>query len=324
MPQRLVSIQPRNSFDHAYLESLLTPYFVVDYDVDRLDPRQDVLLWNWPWPEPNHLVWQFLDSGGRVIADGLWERYVPGLWTVRSFQQQVLLTRSGAPESHEWFPTVTVEDWFWYNEALWYHSRGYHEYRPQREFTYRFLMPIRRADSDRLAWVQRIQPHLDNAIWSLVDHGRHLPGYTNDQLDDQRLFLPEWYDQTGFSMVVETTQDDLEPRFITEKTYKPLAFFHPFMVLGQQGTLAHLHTLGFETWPELFDESYDLEPDAQRRQQIIAQQLDCFNPGVAANHPAVQQKLKHNHARFFDLDLVQQRIHQQLIEPILEFLENTA
>ena len=32
---------------------------------------------------------------------------------------------------------------------------------------------------------------------------------------------------------------------------------NPFIVLGGRGTLKHLKKLGFQTFPELFDESYD-------------------------------------------------------------------
>lgn len=43
---------------------------------------------------------------------------------------------------------------------------------------------------------------------------------------------------------------------INEKTYKAM-LLNPFIVLGGRGTLKHLKKLGFQTFPELFDESYD-------------------------------------------------------------------
>ena len=44
---------------------------------------------------------------------------------------------------------------------------------------------------------------------------------------------------------------------ITEKPFKPLLCFQPFIVLGPVGALQLIREYGFETFPGLFDESYD-------------------------------------------------------------------
>jgi len=51
---------------------------------------------------------------------------------------------------------------------------------------------------------------------------------------------------------------------LTEKTWKAI-LYHPFIMLGGYGTLKYLKSLGFETFPELFDESYDDIEDHQLR-----------------------------------------------------------
>lgn len=45
----------------------------------------------------------------------------------------------------------------------------------------------------------------------------------------------------------------------------------PFIIVGNKGTLAHLHSLGFETFPHIFDESYDNLDDQYRMQHILSQ-----------------------------------------------------
>jgi len=52
---------------------------------------------------------------------------------------------------------------------------------------------------------------------------------------------------------------------ITEKTYKPIAFMQPFVLLGAPGSLQHVKDMGFKTFGEFWDESYDLEKDHKLR-----------------------------------------------------------
>ena len=40
---------------------------------------------------------------------------------------------------------------------------------------------------------------------------------------------------------------------------------HPFLLVTHPGTLRHLRSIGFETFPEWFDEAYDdIDNDAER------------------------------------------------------------
>ena len=71
--------------------------------------------------------------------------------------------------------------------------------------------------------------------------------------DDDRLITSQMYKETFFSLVSETLfGEDKESLFITEKTFKPIAYRHPFMIVGSMGTLRHLRYLGYETFPEMF------------------------------------------------------------------------
>jgi hypothetical protein len=72
------------------------------------------------------------------------------------------------------------------------------------------------------------------------------------------------YAQSWFSVITETEMRTTPSR-ITEKPFKALVNFHPILVFGNPGALRMIRELGFETFPELFDESYDDEPDPRRR-----------------------------------------------------------
>jgi hypothetical protein len=55
------------------------------------------------------------------------------------------------------------------------------------------------------------------------------------------------------------------PMRITEKPLKPLVNLHPFVALGNPGSLAQLRSFGFQTFGSVIDESYDDEPIPRRR-----------------------------------------------------------
>lgn len=68
--------------------------------------------------------------------------------------------------------------------------------------------------------------------------------------------LKENYTQTYFSIVTETLFYRVG-NYISEKTWKPIAHLHPFVIIGRPGTLKYLKELGFKTFSDFWDESYD-------------------------------------------------------------------
>jgi hypothetical protein len=92
----------------------------------------------------------------------------------------------------------------------------------------------------------------------------------------------EQYAASWFSVITESHASDWLHR-ITEKSFKPLLNFHPFMVLGCVGALRLLRSYGFETYPQMFDERYDeTVPLRARHDLILAETLRLSRPGQAA------------------------------------------
>jgi hypothetical protein len=74
------------------------------------------------------------------------------------------------------------------------------------------------------------------------------------------------YNQTAYSVIAETCwQDDFA--FFTEKTAKPIMSRRLFVMFAGAGYLANLRKLGFKTFGDVIDESYDTETDALVRWQ---------------------------------------------------------
>jgi hypothetical protein len=53
--------------------------------------------------------------------------------------------------------------------------------------------------------------------------------------------------------------------FPTEKIYKPIGAKMPFIIFGQPGVCKYLQSLGYKTFNEIWDESYDEEHDTVKR-----------------------------------------------------------
>jgi hypothetical protein len=67
----------------------------------------------------------------------------------------------------------------------------------------------------------------------------------------------EIYERSQLTVVTESHFNQTSGLFITEKTFRPLLVGHPFMILGQKGTLKKLRSWGFITDFDGIDQSYD-------------------------------------------------------------------
>jgi hypothetical protein len=77
-------------------------------------------------------------------------------------------------------------------------------------------------------------------------------------------------------LVNETYFDSVSGLFITEKTFRTIALGHIFLICGQPGLLAHLKQEGFQTFDDLFDESYDNIVSFSQRWVIIKKNLQLW------------------------------------------------
>ena len=210
---------------------------------------------------------------------------------------------------------IANDNWFWYNESLWYTALGYDNYVPKKTYRKLALMPMNLTKKHRDNVLKNI-PNLDEFIYSYKD--RSLPNdIDKTSLLWQRYFNREWYDDTYFSLVVESNVGEV--RFITEKTFKPCAYKHPFMVYGTAGTLSYIKSQGFETYENLFDERYDSMQEHTQRLSCIISNIDNF---TRKDYDALTlEKMQHNHNHFFDTKLVTDRLVTEIIEPLINYAE---
>lgn len=90
--------------------------------------------------------------------------------------------------------------------------------------------------------------------------------------EDTNLSLLRYYNKFQIELVAETMTNGVT-FFPTEKTIRPLLAERPMLVYGPQHFLKNLRVLGFQTYSELWDESYDDYSDSERwhrMQEVIS------------------------------------------------------
>jgi hypothetical protein len=85
----------------------------------------------------------------------------------------------------------------------------------------------------------------------------------------QALDFPIEHGTQTFLNLVSETETASNCMHLTEKTYRPLAYGHPFLMLASPGQLATLRARGYHTFDRWWDESYDSDPDLDRRVRAI-------------------------------------------------------
>jgi hypothetical protein len=123
-----------------------------------------------------------------------------------------------------------------------------------------------------------------------------------DSLDILKI-TPQYYERSYFSITTETGMDHYLR--ITEKTFKPIVNYHPFLLIGCHGTLEYLRSIGYETFPEMFDESYDQETYIPKRLLMVVDEVEKFSKLEKTEKDRrfklVYDKLLHNADLFFNV-----------------------
>jgi hypothetical protein len=332
-------------FSPNYFSNILKHYFDIEgfNTLVSYNKNTDIMLFS--GKVDLHVdIFELLDQGFKFIIVNPYEaRPYVSIEKFKPYLENILLILGCKnPYDVGWKHTLAVPNWFWYRDHLFYNdlTLGYYKnfYVPNRINSKLFLMPMRKMKTHRTKIREKLMQFLDNAIWSYVEvweNPKNLPTTKNLRLWPDMVFEPSWYDETVFSICVETAVNRnkdpdserllLRPEalacdlFVTEKSFKPMAFQHPFMVFAMQGTLEFLRSIGFETYDNLFDESYDTLEKDDDRLEIIYNNIKNFSIDNYAD-PLTQQKIIHNHELFYNKEKVLEGIKKDIILPILEWI----
>lgn len=99
-----------------------------------------------------------------------------------------------------------------------------------------------------------------------------VPDYNLDVVRDKynQASMIKYYSESLLSVVTETTFHT-NIMAVTEKSFKPIKYMHPFIIVGTCGSLQNLRDMGYKTFGEFWDESYDDISDNNKRLCKIAE-----------------------------------------------------
>jgi len=111
----------------------------------------------------------------------------------------------------------------------------------------------------------------------------------------------ELYQLSNIQLVFEThfDADQSGGTFVTEKTYKPIKYGQPFVIVGPAGTLAQLRADGYRTFDTVINNSYDAIVDNTQRWFAIKQTIAALHAvGTDRIFEQCQADLLHNQQMF--------------------------
>lgn len=141
----------------------------------------------------------------------------------------------------------------------------------------------------------------------LEGYYRNCDSITSGATDHQYDGAAALCDLADFEIVNETHQDlNGSGVFLTEKTFRSLFAGIPFMLFGNYGSLELLHTLGYRTFPMIFNEDYDTERSITTKILSIVNEIEKLcnskHPHNLFNSPEVRAVIEHNQQLFWNKD----------------------
>ena len=114
--------------------------------------------------------------------------------------------------------------------------------------------------------------------------------------------LPNEYKHAFMQLTSETS---VKAPFMTEKIVPALLFNKPFLVSSIEGFHAMLQSYGFVLYDEVFDYSFDSEPDIEKRFDMLTQNIvklkDHSKDQLAVLYQQLLPKLIHNKRNLFKI-----------------------
>jgi len=99
-----------------------------------------------------------------------------------------------------------------------------------------------------------------DAVKNFISQGPYFCDNKDDQLhNDHRMVPLNLYTKSYCNLILETffDADGSDGSFLTEKTYKPIKFGQPFVIIGTVNSLHTLRQQGYRVFDHVIDNSYD-------------------------------------------------------------------
>lgn len=213
------------------------------------------------------------------------------------------------------------ESWFWFNLYDKYKNQKFtfdHSYKP---YTFFYLNKNPRKHREKLFNSFEKNNLLENSLYSFVRKGiklkkkYELPSVDQENYPDvghdQEIYeLP--YNHSAYNIVSETQIDG--EIFLTEKIWKPIIAQQLFVVYGRQHYLKNLRELGFKTFNNIIDESYDEESVPEKRIDKIVDLCKFLkSQNWKVLYEITKEIREHNAKHFFKKEALQSVINKTIL-----------
>jgi hypothetical protein len=155
---------------------------------------------------------------------------------------------------------------------------------------------------------------LKDNLYSWVESGRFQHGFENlgggveyelECFEDKKVMLDNFDYLNGREftsnllnmncLINIVTESDVQAMFITEKTCRQLMIGQPFLTLCAKDTHKTLKEYGFELYDEIFDYSFDNDPNYKNRiKGIIDNVINLKNKNFTEVYKKIEDKVEHN------------------------------
>ena len=152
-----------------------------------------------------------------------------------------------------------------------------------------------------------------NSQWQPL---HHLEQYFQNNLSSSTSsadFTVEDYCATDIEVVLETLFDD-NRLHLTEKSLRPIACGHPFILVATHGSLQYLRNYGFRTFGDVIDEGYDLIKNPSDRLKAIVMAMKQITNWTKEEKQykmrLLQEIAEYNKQHFFSVDFFNQILNE--------------
>ena len=226
------------------------------------------------------------------------------------------------------FSDISITTWYGDNTWFWFYMYEKHH---DKSFTfnhsskkYNFLYLNKQKRNHRLALYNRLQTErcLDHSLYSFMGLENPIklnPAYELPWIDvnnypwvgrDQDIYEKP-YNESCCSIVSESTVNEI---FLTEKTWKPIIAKQLFVIHGSTGILKKLRELGFQTFNNIWDESYDTENDPDKKIDMITDVCKFIKArDWKTLYTQTESIREHNHQHFFKKNSLSKIINKELL-----------
>ena len=282
--------------------------------------------WLWDWFHEDCQKYQILPSSvvyvtGNMIVDEVYKKWADDKNITNRlkvigyphFEIDVAMNAINRPVVSDLPPLPTFEDHINYKTKNIEYIKSYaclnKRIRPHRVWFYNYLYHSGILNKG-LVSMNEFQKHPYN--WEgkemsqeiLDEISSILPirvyGKPNDELDDNfyiNRFNPEICLDTYVSVVSEAhCGDSDQTMFLSEKIFKPIATRHPYMVMGNKDSLRKMREIGYKTFDDFIDQSYDSLPTHERLESIIKSLIKIENiQDKLSWFKSMENDLEHNY-----------------------------